>query len=136
MSVCALRWRMCSRDDFATDMSSEHSNGVGRPRFVKLVRDRIGDLLPESTVTYAPIDVEDHELLLQRKLREEAIEFADDPCVEELADVWQAMVDVVHVMGWSLDEVNRVRVAKLNERGGFLEGTGMYVRTAAKGRRS
>lgn len=107
---------------------------VGRPRLVKLVRDRIGALLANSRVAYEPLnDPVLHELLLQRKLREEAIEFADDPSMEELADVWQAMVDVADVMGWSLGEINELRVAKKTQRGGFAQGIGMFVTTTATG---
>ncbi len=99
-------------------------------RLVKLVRDRIGHVVRDSTVSYRPI--EDREVAikaLRRKLVEEALEYMEDPCVGELADV----LAVVHALalidvgcGWMA--VEEEADAKAAERGGFTDLVGMYCR--------
>ena len=99
-------------------------------RLVKLVRDNIGNNVAAEGLLYEPIKNEALLLtLLRRKLREEAIEFADDPSIEELADVYQAMLTIVQAEGWSMGEVADAARAKYLERGGFWRGVGMYVVT-------
>ena len=104
-----------------------------RPRLVKLVRDRIGEFVGDSTVTYAPIEDRDEAIAaLRLKLVEEAVEYLRDPCIGELADV----LAVVHALslldircGWMAVEAEAD--AKAAERGGFLNLVGMYVQTTA-----
>ncbi len=104
-----------------------------RPRLVKLVRDRIGEFVGDSTVTYEPItDPEEGIAALRLKLVEEAVEYLRDPCIGELADV----LAVVHALalldvgcGWMA--VEEEADAKAAERGGFLNLMGMYVQTTA-----
>lgn len=107
-----------------------------RPRLVKLVRDRIGEFVGESTVSYEPID--DPELAikaLRRKLVEEALEYMDDPCIAELADVLavvEALADADLRCGF--DAIDAEAAAKYLERGGFADRIGMYVETTAPDR--
>ena len=130
-----------------TDLYPEHSKLVRDQRAVADLRrvattgrwhhERLVKLFATTSVTtrrrgllFAPIEDADVLMtLLRRKLREEAIEFADDPSIEELADVYQAMLTIAQAEGWSMDEVADAARAKYLERGGFWRGVGMYVIT-------
>lgn len=39
------------------------------------------------------------------KVKKEAIEFAEDPTIEELADVFITVIGAASVKGWSMDEL-------------------------------
>jgi predicted house-cleaning noncanonical NTP pyrophosphatase (MazG superfamily) len=117
-------------------MSAEHNNNIGRPRLVKLVRDRIGDLLADSIVSYEPVPESERLTWVRRKVREEAIEYADDPCLEELADVYQALCDATVAEGLTMTQLQDEVERKKAERGGFEHGIGMYLSTTTPGDRS
>jgi predicted house-cleaning noncanonical NTP pyrophosphatase (MazG superfamily) len=107
-----------------------------RPRLVKLVRDRIGEFLGDSTVSYEPITDRDDPIgSLRLKLIEEAVEYLRDPCIGELADVLavvEALADAD--LGCGFQAVDREAEAKYHERGGFGDLMGMYVHTTAPAR--
>lgn len=106
---------------------------VGHPRLVKLVRDRVGELLPDSTVSYVPIESRAAATdMLRWKLVEEAIEYARNPSLGELADVWEALHALrIFDLKVSQVELEDEADAKRDERGGFDELVGMYVTTSA-----
>ena len=87
--------------------------------YKKLVRDKIPEILDKKGILYekrVANDLEYREELI-KKLLEEANEFFKDKSIEELADV----MEVVEVLK-SLPEfkgVERVRLDKLEEKGGF-----------------
>ena len=121
-------------------------SATGRPRLVKLVRDRIGALLGSSEVVYRPIDDKEQAIeALRFKLIEEAIEYVRDPSVGELADV-QAVVDALATLDPALGDgkalggargqlaIKREKEFKRAARGGFDGLTGMYVFTTADSR--
>jgi predicted house-cleaning noncanonical NTP pyrophosphatase (MazG superfamily) len=98
-------------------------------RLVKLVRDRVGPHLADGRASYEPIDdPEDAVRHLRRKLVEEAVEYALEPSVEELADVIEtvralARRDLGVTLGDVLDAGDRKRA----ELGGYGDMVGMYV---------
>lgn len=102
---------------------------VQNTRLVKLVRDRIHELLPDHVeVRYDHVPAGELIGLMRRKLIEESLEYMLDPSVEEAADVLELLRTLVAKdlrVDW--DEVERVADAKCEERGGFEEGMGMYV---------
>ncbi len=57
--------------------------------------------------------------ICSKKLLEEAEEFQDEPCREELADVLEVFYAILQAEGFSLDEVEKVRQKKAEERGAF-----------------
>jgi predicted house-cleaning noncanonical NTP pyrophosphatase (MazG superfamily) len=72
----------------------------------------------------------------RRELVEEAIEFLQDPCIGELADVYEvvralAETDPAFV---SMEAVVMEANAKRAERGGFEQRVGMFVQTTAPAR--
>lgn len=99
---------------------------------IKLVRDRMPDMRgPGSTIFYAPVEVATHERLLRQKLIEEAAEYAIDPSVEELGDVYDVLAGLCHhVHGISVKQLVQRTAGKWNERGGFERGIGMFAEHA------
>lgn len=96
---------------------------------VKLVRDRVRKAVGgDGTVDYRRLPPDEHVKRLRAKLAEEALEYALDPSLAELAHV-MAVVEALAVvdLGVSTIEVEEQMLADYDERGGFLEGVGMYV---------
>lgn len=86
----------------------------------KLVRDRIPELIRaegRQVETRALDDVEYLEALVA-KLSEECAEFTAARSLEELADVLEVIHSLAATIG-SIDELERVRIAKRDSRGGF-----------------
>jgi predicted house-cleaning noncanonical NTP pyrophosphatase (MazG superfamily) len=105
------------------------SNGY----LVKLVRDDVDEMLGgDGTVTYRPMSRDEHERRLRRKLVEEAIEYALEPSLEELADVYEAVLALSKLShGGSWGTIMDVAEKKRHRRGGFDRGMGMYARHPA-----
>lgn len=99
-----------------------------RKKIVKLVRDHMGAYLGEFKSGFMPVDSEEHIDLLRKKLIEEAVEYLQDPSIEELADVYEvlsalAVVDLKVTLEEVLDRANQ----KSNHRGGFTIGKALYM---------
>lgn len=95
---------------------------------LKLVRDRVGQKFEGYVVTFRPIDklhVSDEELAW--KVVEEAQEFVRGGSLEELADVYEAVVSNAERAGWTLDDLRRKVNSKRLENGGFDNSVGMYL---------
>ena len=90
----------------------------------KLVRDRIPEIIrenDETPVTHAADGAEFRERL-REKLCEEAAEFRESGDSEELADVLAVLAAIRDAEGIADAELERLREAKAEERGGFEEG--------------
>jgi len=86
----------------------------------KLVRDKIPEIIKNSNrIPECRILDEDEEYMqyLIRKLQEEILEFMENPCVEELADI-KEVVDSLSRIG-KFQDVESVQEKKRMERGGF-----------------
>lgn len=59
--------------------------------------------------------------MLDAKLDEELSEYHKDQNIEELADLMEVMYAVAVARGYSVDELEKVREKKTEERGGFRE---------------
>ncbi|MZQ76091.1 MAG: phosphoribosyl-ATP pyrophosphohydrolase [Peptoclostridium sp.] len=89
----------------------------------KLVRDRIPEIIEKSgkrAVTEILSD-EEYMELLNKKLMEEVQEYLESGTVEELADIGEVMHAIMDLKGIALEEFQRVRMEKLEQRGGFKE---------------
>ncbi len=96
-------------------------------KYKKLVRDRIPERVSErgETVTVARLSPEERIVALKIKLIEEAYEVRDalpDELVEELADVYEVLLALLRETGVAFDDLEAVRAAKAERRGGFTEG--------------
>lgn len=65
---------------------------------------------------------EEYERLIRLKLREEVAEFIHDDKPEELADILEVLRAVAETKGITFDELEKMRVKKKEERGGFEKG--------------
>ena len=87
-------------------------------KYNKLVRDKVPSLI-EAQGKQCKIYVatgEDYQNRLKDKLMEEAKEFFENPCVEELADVQEVIDAIQDVHRWDL---TKARLKKNVDRGGF-----------------
>jgi predicted house-cleaning noncanonical NTP pyrophosphatase (MazG superfamily) len=106
----------------------------GSLKLVKIVRDRIPELMGSSDVVYAQVsDQEKYIKELRKKLLEEAFEYLTDPGVEELADVFAVVEALATTHGYTLYELTQQADKKAQARGGFENHFGMYVHASNDG---
>lgn len=58
---------------------------------------------------------------LDKKLNEECVEYQVDKSLEELADMLEVMYAIAEARGFSIAELEHVRVEKADKRGGFKD---------------
>jgi predicted house-cleaning noncanonical NTP pyrophosphatase (MazG superfamily) len=87
----------------------------------KLVRDNIPKIIEASGKTCETEILSDEEYLqmLDEKLDEELVEYHKDPNIEELADLLEVLYATAKARGYSIEELDHVRVEKQKARGGF-----------------
>lgn len=90
----------------------------------KLVRDRIPEIIEKDGAKYeiSIADKEKHFELLQTKLNEEVGEFLQDKNLEELADIMEVLFGLAKNLGYSEEELMKMREDKKEKRGGFDKG--------------
>ena len=93
-------------------------------KYNKLVRDKIPEIIKasgkECEIEIAP--KEERYSLLENKLQEEVGEFLEDKNLEEFADIMEVLFGLAHVLGYSEEDLLKMRDKKREERGGFKEG--------------
>jgi predicted house-cleaning noncanonical NTP pyrophosphatase (MazG superfamily) len=95
------------------------------PWYMKLVRDRIPELIATSGKSCAVRKLSDEEwrAALRAKLREEVEEYLQAgpgaAAVEELADVLEVLYALAKLEGFPPQGLEQVRLRKCQERGGF-----------------
>lgn len=89
----------------------------------KIVRDRIPEIIEKAGKTCVTHVLSDEEYIaaLETKLNEEVAEYQVDKNLEEMADVLEVLQAICLARGYSLDELEEMRVKKSKERGGFKE---------------
>ncbi len=95
-----------------------------RTAYHKLVRDRIPEVI-EASGKQALFHTADHDAMMEylhEKLKEEAAEYLQSNSLEELADLLEVIHGITKCMGKAWEEVEAVRLAKRQERGGFENG--------------
>jgi predicted house-cleaning noncanonical NTP pyrophosphatase (MazG superfamily) len=91
------------------------------PIYRKLVRDKIPEQI-RATGRRCEVRVlkpDAYREALAAKLREECEEYWAERTVDELVDVVEVVRALLAVDGWSWDQFEHRRLAKLAERGGF-----------------
>ena len=89
----------------------------------KLVRDLIPEIIRQNgkqCQTRILSDTAFQDALI-KKLQEEVVEFANQPSLEELADVLEVVYTLAESLGADQATVEEVRKQKAVERGGFQE---------------
>jgi len=87
----------------------------------KLVRDKIPEIVESkgSRAIVEVLDTGDYQKYLDIKLGEELKEYLEDGSVEELADLVEVVYALLDCKGVSLEEFEKIRIAKVEERGAF-----------------
>lgn len=90
-------------------------------KYNKLVRDRIPDIIEASgkQCVYATLSDEEYLKMLDEKLNEELQEYQEGKSMEELADLLEVMMAVATARGSSFEEIERIRIEKVEKRGTF-----------------
>lgn len=92
-------------------------------KYNKLVRDKIPAIIKASGKTPIIETLADAEYIkmLNCKLQEEVKEYLESGSVEELTDICEVMHAIMAYKNISIEEFQKVRMEKLQERGGFAE---------------
>lgn len=87
----------------------------------KLVRDKIPGIIKASGKTCEMEILSDEEYLrmIDKKLDEELAEYHQEQNIEELADLLEVLYATAKARGYSIEELEHVRVEKEKVRGGF-----------------
>jgi predicted house-cleaning noncanonical NTP pyrophosphatase (MazG superfamily) len=87
----------------------------------KLVRDKIPEIIEASGKTCETEVLSDEEYLqmLDKKLDEELSEYHKEQNIEELADLLEVLYATAKARGYSIEELEQVRIEKQKARGGF-----------------
>lgn len=93
-------------------------------QYSKIVRDRIPEIIEKSgkRARFERVSPEEALAGLSEKLVEEAAEFRNSGDTEELADVLEVIHGILSLRGQSMEDVEKIRLKKRGERGGFLLG--------------
>ena len=87
----------------------------------KLVRDRIPEII-EKSGKWCEIEIlsdEEYLEMVDKKLDEELAEYHKDKNIEELADLLEVLYQATKARGYSIEDLEKVRVEKAETRGGF-----------------
>jgi len=87
----------------------------------KLVRDRIPEIIKKSgnTCVHSVLSESEYDFHLIAKLQEELSEFADTPCLDEAADIYEVFMSMLENWKLSFQDVEAVAETKRDLRGGF-----------------
>ena len=87
----------------------------------KLVRDKVPEIIEASGKICETEILSDEEYLqmLDKKLDEELAEYHQEQNIEELADLLEVLYATAKARGYSIEELEQVRVEKQKARGGF-----------------
>lgn len=95
-------------------------------KYNKLVRDKIPLIIEKTGDTYETeiLGLKEYEKKLNEKLKEELVEFylaTTEEAIGEIADIIEVLYAIAETRGISVEEVEKVRLKKKEERGGFKE---------------
>ncbi|MBI2064801.1 MAG: nucleoside triphosphate pyrophosphohydrolase [Candidatus Yanofskybacteria bacterium] len=93
-------------------------------KYNKLVRDKIPEYIKSKggKPVFRIASADEHWNGLKEKLREEVEEFIKSESIEEMADIWEVIEAVVEYKKFDHQDINTVKLAKVEERGGFKKG--------------
>ena len=90
-------------------------------KYDKLIRDKIPEIIEQSGKKCI-IEVMDNDTYIEyldQKLNEELAEYHQDKSIEELADLLEVIYAVAVARGYSVEDLERIRVEKAEKRGAF-----------------
>jgi predicted house-cleaning noncanonical NTP pyrophosphatase (MazG superfamily) len=113
------QWMKDDKEHFKMDKEQSKTNVYN-----KLVRDDIPKVIMESgkSCVIRRVDSEEKRSLLMDKLNEEVQEFFEAENLEELADIMEVLFGLASGLGYSEEDLMKLRVRKREARGGFEQG--------------
>ena len=96
---------------------------MGKIVYNKLVRDKIPDIIEASgkTCNVEVLSDEEYLKMVDAKLDEELAEYHQDQNIEELADLVEVIYAAAKARGYSIEDLESVRMEKVEKRGAFDE---------------
>ncbi len=90
-------------------------------KYNKLVRDKIPEIMADNgaRATFRVLDEKEVLTYLEKKLDEEVREFHESKSLEELADIFEVLKELVAVCGASSSAFMQICKQKNEKRGGF-----------------
>ncbi|MDF2429533.1 MAG: nucleoside triphosphate pyrophosphohydrolase [Nitrosopumilus sp.] len=90
-------------------------------KYHKAVRDKIPEIIKKDGYTCNVETLSDEKFLveIEKKLSEEVAEYQNGKNPEELADILEVIYRIAKLRGISKEELEKIRVKKAEERGGF-----------------
>jgi predicted house-cleaning noncanonical NTP pyrophosphatase (MazG superfamily) len=90
-------------------------------QYNKAIRDKIPEIIQKDGHSCNVETLSDEKFLeqLEKKLSEELAEYQKDKNPEELADILEVVYRVAQLKGVSKEELEKVRIKKSEQRGGF-----------------
>ena len=90
-------------------------------KFNKAIRDKIPEIIQKDGHTCNIQTLSDEKFIIEieKKLSEEVTEYQNDKNPEELADILEVIYAIAQLKGISKEELEKIRVKKLQDRGGF-----------------
>ena len=87
----------------------------------KAIRDKIPEIIQKDGHSCNVKTLSDEKFLehLEKKLSEEVAEYQNDKNPEELADILEVIYRIVQLKGMSREELEKIRIKKMDETGGF-----------------
>jgi len=90
-----------------------------------MVRDNMPEIIEKSgtwCICKSVNNKAEHMMWLEEKMKEEVLEFIENPCYEEAADIFEVLRCFVSLSGFHMDEVICTADDKRSKRGGFDRG--------------
>jgi len=90
-------------------------------QYNKAIRDKIPEIIQKDGYLCNVKTLSDEDFLeyLEKKISEEVAEYQNDKNPEELADILEVIYRVAQLRGVSKEELEKIRIKKSEERGGF-----------------
>ena len=90
-------------------------------QYNKAIRDKIPEIIQKDGHSCNVETLSDEKFLeqLEKKLSEELAEYQKEKNPEELADILEVVYRVAQLKGVSKEELEKVRIKKSEQRGGF-----------------
>ena len=90
-------------------------------KYNKAIRDKIPSIIQKDGHSCSVKTLSDEQFLehLEKKISEEVAEYQNDKNPEELADILEVIYRVAQLRGVSKEELEKIRIKKSKERGGF-----------------
>ena len=94
---------------------------MAKKLYHKLVRDLIPEIIENSGKTCVTSILSDEEylLMIDAKLDEELAEYHSDGSIEELADLIEVIYAAAKARGYSIEQLEVIRIKKAQQRGAF-----------------